>query len=36
MRLKGKGITMCKLKGWRDKDGHCDKEIKGWMEKFAL
>ena len=27
---------MCKLKGWMDKGGHNDVEIKGWMEKVAL
>ena len=27
---------MCKLKGWMDKDGHYDVEIKGWMQKVAL
>ena len=27
---------MCKLKGWMDKDGHYDIEIKGWMEKVVL
>ena len=24
---------MCKLKGWIDKGGHYDVEMKGWMEK---
>ena len=27
---------MCKLKGWMDKGGHFDVEMKGWMEKLAL
>ena len=24
---------MCKLKGWMDKEGQCDVEMKGWMQK---
>ena len=24
---------MCKLKGWMDKGGHSDVEMKRWMEK---
>ena len=27
---------MCKLKGWMDKGGHYDVEIKGWMQKCAF
>ena len=35
--MDGKGgIMMCKLKGWKDKGGHYDVEIKRWMEKVAL
>ena len=35
MDAKG-GITMSKLKGRMDKDGHYDVQINGWMEKVAL
>ena len=35
--MEGKGgIIMCNLKGWKDKEGHYDVEMKGWMEKVAL
>ena len=27
---------MCKLKGGMDKGGHCDVEIKGWIEKWVI
>ena len=27
---------MCKLKGWLNKGGHYDVEMKGWMQKGAL
>ena len=27
---------MCKLKGWLDKGGHYDVEMKRWMQKGAL
>ena len=27
---------MCKLKGWMDKGGHYDVQIKRWMQKGAL
>ena len=32
MDAKG-GIMMCKLKGWMDKGGHYDVQMKRWMEK---
>ena len=35
MDAKG-GIMMCKLKGWIDKGGHYDVQIKSWMEKVTL
>ena len=35
--MDGKGgIMMCKLKGWMDKEGRCDVEMKGWMQKGVL
>ena len=35
--MDGKGdIMMCTFKGWMDKEGHFDVEMKGWMEKGAL
>ena len=27
---------MCKLKGWMDKGGHYDEEIKAWMQKVGI
>ena len=27
---------MCKLKGWMDKGGHYDVEMKGLMQKVAI
>ena len=27
---------MCKLKGWMDKEGQCDMEMKRWMQKGTL
>ena len=30
------GIMMCKLKGWMDKGGHYDVEMKGLMQKGAF
>ena len=36
-RVDGKGgIMMCKLKGWMDKEGHCDVEMKGWIAKGGI
>ena len=26
---------MCKLKGWMDKEGQCDVEMKRWMQKMC-
>ena len=35
--MDGKGgIIMGKYKGWIDKGGRYDVEMKGWMEKDAL
>ena len=31
-----RGIMMCKFKGWMDKGGHYDVEIKGWMQQGAI
>ena len=30
------GIMMCKLRGWMDKGGHNDVEIKKWIQKGEL
>ena len=30
------GIMMRKLKGWMDKEGHFDVEMKVWMKNGAL
>ena len=30
------GIMMCKLKGWIDKGGNYDEEMKGLMKKVAI
>ena len=35
MDAKG-GIMMCKLKGWMDKGGHNDVEMKGCLQKEAI
>ena len=24
---------MCELKGWMDKEGHCNVVMKGWMQR---
>ena len=24
---------MCKVRGWMDKEGHYDMELKGWMQR---
>ena len=35
MDAKG-GNMMCKFKGRMDKGGHCDVQMKRWMQKMAL
>ena len=35
MDAKG-GIIKCKLKGWMDKGGHYDVQMKRWIQKGAL
>ena len=30
------GTMMSKLKGWMDKVGHYDVEMKGWMQKETI
>ena len=30
------GIMMCALKGWMDKGGHYDVQMKRWLQKVAL
>ena len=36
MDAKRGGIIMCKLKGWLDKEGHYEVEMKEWIEKVVL
>ena len=36
MDAKRGALSLCKLKGQMDKDGHYDVEMKGWMEKVVL
>ena len=30
------GIMMWKLKGWMEKGGHYDVEMKGWMQQRVI
>ena len=36
MDAKGRHYYVQKLKGWLDKGGHYEVEMKGWMEKVIL